>query len=103
MVVWVPVGRMVPMTDSEDLAHNRELWDVVNDQFAGADGLTLWRSPAIVWGLFATPESEVAALCAVVHDAGGQVYVDGANLNALVGLAKPGKTPGCLHAAVVFA
>lgn len=50
------------MTDSEDLAHNRELWDVVNDQFAGADGLTLWRSPAIVWGLFATPESEVAAL-----------------------------------------
>jgi glycine dehydrogenase len=27
----------------------------------------------------------------MVHDAGGQVYVDGANLNALVGLAKPGK------------
>jgi glycine dehydrogenase len=26
-----------------------------------------------------------------VHDAGGQVYVDGANLNALVGLAKPGR------------
>ena len=36
-------------------------------------------------------ESEVAALCAMVHDAGGQVYVDGANLNALVGLAKPGR------------
>ena len=27
----------------------------------------------------------------MVHDAGGQVYVDGANLNALVGLAKPGR------------
>jgi len=27
----------------------------------------------------------------MVHDAGGQVYVDGANLNALVGVAKPGK------------
>ena len=36
-------------------------------------------------------EPEVATLCALVHDAGGQVYVDGANLNALVGLAKPGR------------
>jgi glycine dehydrogenase len=36
-------------------------------------------------------EAEVAQLCAMVHDAGGQVYVDGANLNALVGLAKPGR------------
>ena len=30
-------------------------------------------------------------MCAVVHEHGGQVYVDGANLNALVGLAAPGK------------
>ncbi|MSO27153.1 MAG: glycine dehydrogenase (aminomethyl-transferring) [Candidatus Nanopelagicales bacterium] len=36
-------------------------------------------------------EAEVATICALVHEAGGQVYVDGANLNALVGLAKPGK------------
>ncbi|MEM9041178.1 MAG: aminomethyl-transferring glycine dehydrogenase [Actinomycetota bacterium] len=36
-------------------------------------------------------ETEVGELCAVVHDAGGQVYVDGANLNALVGLARPGR------------
>jgi glycine dehydrogenase len=36
-------------------------------------------------------EEEIAQLCAVVHDAGGQVYVDGANLNALVGLARPGR------------
>ena len=36
-------------------------------------------------------EADVAELCALVHDAGGQVYVDGANLNALVGLAKPGR------------
>ena len=36
-------------------------------------------------------ESTVTDICAMVHDAGGQVYVDGANLNALVGLAKPGK------------
>ncbi|MDP9794558.1 glycine dehydrogenase [Catenuloplanes nepalensis] len=36
-------------------------------------------------------ETGIAALCAKVHEAGGQVYVDGANLNALVGFAKPGK------------
>jgi len=35
-------------------------------------------------------EQGISELCAVVHAAGGQVYVDGANLNALVGLAKPG-------------
>lgn len=39
-------------------------------------------------------EQEVAELCALVHDAGGQVYVDGANLNALVGLARPGRFGG---------
>ncbi len=36
-------------------------------------------------------EDTIAELCALVHDAGGQVYVDGANLNALVGLAQPGR------------
>ncbi|HET9654346.1 MAG TPA: aminomethyl-transferring glycine dehydrogenase [Kineosporiaceae bacterium] len=36
-------------------------------------------------------EEAITDLCAAVHDAGGQVYVDGANLNALVGLAKPGR------------
>ncbi len=39
-------------------------------------------------------EEHVADICAEVHDAGGQVYVDGANLNALVGLARPGKFGG---------
>jgi glycine dehydrogenase len=36
-------------------------------------------------------ESAITEICAQVHDAGGQVYVDGANLNALVGVAQPGK------------
>ena len=36
-------------------------------------------------------ESAIADICGKIHDAGGQVYVDGANLNALVGVAKPGK------------
>jgi len=36
-------------------------------------------------------EASVQEICELIHEAGGQVYVDGANLNALVGLAKPGK------------
>ena len=36
-------------------------------------------------------EETIGEVCAAVHEAGGQVYVDGANLNALVGLARPGK------------
>ena len=36
-------------------------------------------------------EEAITEICGLIHDAGGQVYVDGANLNALVGLAQPGK------------
>ncbi|GAA4863215.1 aminomethyl-transferring glycine dehydrogenase [Luteimonas vadosa] len=36
-------------------------------------------------------EEDVVAICEAVHAHGGQVYTDGANLNALVGVAKPGK------------
>jgi glycine dehydrogenase len=36
-------------------------------------------------------EASIAQIAALVHDAGGQVYVDGANLNALVGIARPGE------------
>ncbi|MCT7661979.1 aminomethyl-transferring glycine dehydrogenase [Mycobacterium deserti] len=39
-------------------------------------------------------EHDVEEICAAVHDVGGQVYVDGANLNALVGLARPGRFGG---------
>ena len=39
-------------------------------------------------GVFETAVSEI---CGLIHEAGGQVYVDGANLNALVGVAQPGK------------
>ena len=35
-------------------------------------------------------EEHVSEVCEIVHENGGQVYLDGANLNALVGLAKPG-------------
>ncbi|MEU4540539.1 aminomethyl-transferring glycine dehydrogenase [Streptosporangium sp. NPDC023825] len=36
-------------------------------------------------------EETIVRICELVHEAGGQVYVDGANLNALVGLARPGE------------
>jgi glycine dehydrogenase len=39
-------------------------------------------------------EDTISELCELVHEAGGQVYVDGANLNALLGYAKPGELGG---------
>jgi glycine dehydrogenase len=36
-------------------------------------------------------EETITEVCRLVHEAGGQVYVDGANLNALVGLSRPGR------------
>ncbi len=43
-------------------------------------------------------ETDIKEICQLVHDAGGLVYGDGANLNALVGLARPGDMGiDCLH------
>ncbi|MGN6441476.1 MAG: aminomethyl-transferring glycine dehydrogenase [Arthrobacter sp.] len=39
-------------------------------------------------------DGDVRDVCDAIHAAGGQVYIDGANLNALVGLAQPGKFGG---------
>ena len=39
-------------------------------------------------------DTDITEVCAAVHGAGGQVYVDGANLNALMGLARPGRFGG---------
>jgi glycine dehydrogenase len=36
-------------------------------------------------------EQDIVEICALVHQHGGQVYLDGANMNALVGIARPGK------------
>ena len=43
------------------------------------------------YGVF---DTQVKALCALVHSHGGRVYIDGANLNALVGVAAPGEFGG---------
>jgi glycine dehydrogenase len=39
-------------------------------------------------------EKTVKDVCEITHDLGGQVYIDGANLNAMIGLAQPGKLGG---------
>ncbi len=39
-------------------------------------------------------DADVREVCDAIHAAGGQVYIDGANLNALVGLAQPGMFGG---------
>ena len=39
-------------------------------------------------------ETAIQEICETVHQSGGQVYIDGANLNAMVGLAEPGKFGG---------
>jgi glycine dehydrogenase subunit 2 len=63
-----------------DMAHLRELCDQ-----GGVAGL-MFTNPNTV-GIF---ETNIKEICATVHDAGGLVYMDGANMNALVGLARPG-------------
>jgi len=84
----VMAGMTVRVVKCDDLG-NVDV-DDLRQQIAGAgDGLAaLMITYPSTHGVF---EEAVSEICALVHDAGGQVYVDGANLNALVGLAQPGK------------
>jgi glycine dehydrogenase len=68
---------------------NVELADLERkiEQHAGALAAVMVTYPS-THGVF---EEGIGQLCALVHDAGGQVYVDGANLNAMLGLSRPGK------------
>ena len=69
-----------------DMDHLAEL----ADQHAEHLGAAMVTYPS-THGVF---EDTITTVCDIVHNAGGQVYVDGANLNALVGLAKPGHFGG---------
>jgi len=53
----------------------------------GADVAAIMLTVPNTLGIF---EKNIAAICDILHGAGGQVYVDGANLNALMGLTRPG-------------
>jgi len=61
----------------------------------GDDVAALMLTNPNTTGMF---ESDIGEICKLVHDAGGLVYGDGANLNALVGIARPGDMGiDCLH------
>src|SRR3954471_6493171 len=68
---------------------NIDLADLENKAAAAADSLAaaMVTYPS-THGVF---EARIRDVCEIVHRHGGQVYVDGANLNALVGLAQPGR------------
>ncbi|MFM7139526.1 MAG: glycine dehydrogenase (aminomethyl-transferring), partial [Actinomycetes bacterium] len=76
---------VVECTDTGDV----DLVDLENKINANKDDLAaVMVTYPSTHGVF---EEGITKLCEMVHDAGGQVYVDGANLNALVAVAKPGK------------
>ena len=75
---------VVVACDSEgniDLADLREKADIHREQLAAA----MITYPS-THGVF---EEKIREICEIVHQSGGQVYMDGANLNALVGIAQP--------------
>ncbi len=69
-------------SDSSGQVRARSVRDVCSEKTAGM----MFTVPNTL-GLF---ESEVAEVCQAVHDAGGLMYYDGANMNALLGRARPG-------------
>ncbi|MGZ8766495.1 MAG: glycine dehydrogenase (aminomethyl-transferring), partial [Acidimicrobiia bacterium] len=72
-----------------DDAGNVDIDDLRAKAEAHADDLScLMVTYPSTHGVF---EAAIGEVCDVVHEHGGQVYLDGANLNALVGLAQPGK------------
>jgi len=71
-----------------DEAGNVDVEDLKAKAAAHADTLAaLMITYPSTHGVF---EESIVEICQIVHDHGGQVYLDGANLNAMVGLAKPG-------------
>jgi glycine dehydrogenase len=66
--------------DVEDIRRNAEKY---SDKLAA-----IMMTYPSTHGVF---EEDVVEICEIVHQHGGQVYTDGANMNALVGVAKPGK------------
>lgn len=63
-----------------DMEHLKELCEQ-----GGIAGLMLTNPNTV--GIF---EKNITEICQIIHDAGGLVYMDGANMNALVGIARPG-------------
>jgi glycine dehydrogenase len=79
-----------------DAAGNVDLRDLVlkADRYRASLAALMVTYPS-THGVF---EEAIREICRTIHDAGGQVYMDGANMNALVGLARPGMFgPDVMH------
>ena len=78
--------RVVVVKTDED--GNIDIEDLRNKATEHADELAaIMVTYPSTHGVF---EATIVEVCDIVHDAGGQVYLDGANLNAMVGIAEPG-------------
>jgi glycine dehydrogenase len=84
----VMAGLQVVVVACDDLG-NIDLADL--SARATAAGATLAAAMITYPSTHGVFEERITEICEIVHEFGGQVYVDGANLNALVGLARPGK------------
>jgi len=75
-------------------ANGRIDLDVLRSNLDGETAALMLTNPNTT-GMF---ESDIADICRLVHEAGGLIYGDGANLNALAGIARPGDMGiDCLH------
>ena len=84
----VMAGMRVVVVDCDDMG-NVDVDDLKRKAVDHSDRLsTLMITYPSTHGVF---ETAVRHICEVVHEHGGQVYLDGANLNAMVGLARPGR------------
>src|SRR6056297_2537563 len=86
MVGWTVVAVKCDDNGSIDLDDFRAKAEQYSDSLAG----TMITYPS-THGVF---EGTVKEVCQITHDHGGQVYIDGANLNAMVGLSRPGDLGG---------
>jgi glycine dehydrogenase len=86
MVGWKVVPVACDDQGSIDLADFRAKAETFSDTLAGC----MITYPS-THGVF---EETVKEVCAITHEHGGQVYIDGANLNAMVGLSRPGDLGG---------
>jgi glycine dehydrogenase subunit 2 len=77
-------------TGADGILHPEQVKEVMDEEVA----CLMVTNPSTL-GLF---ESHVKEICDIVHDQGGLVYCDGANMNALIGVARPGDMGiDCMH------
>jgi glycine dehydrogenase len=87
----VMAGMKVVVVRTDD-SGNIDLDDLAAKAAANADSLAaLMVTYPSTHGVF---ETSIKDVCRIVHEHGGQVYLDGANMNAMVGLARPGDIGG---------